>query len=173
MDKSILEIERWDTSHERWPELMALKDVEDLDLESKTGYWHLGTYTLVALNKGAIAGVLRFWTQEIGADEDKPRFLVDGQPAVEAKIVTFHVLDAYRQQGIGRALQLAAVQWARELNCYQVRSRSAYNRRANHSLKTSLGFGINPGRNTADGPDDTAFFVLPLRLSKELIDDAQ
>jgi GNAT superfamily N-acetyltransferase len=173
MNESLLKIERWDTSHERWSELMTLKGVEDLDLESKTGYWHLGTYTLVAINEGAIVGVLRFWTQEIGADENKPPFLVDGKPAVEAKIVTFHVLEEYRQQAIGRALQLAAVRWARELSCYQIRSRSAYNRRANHSLKASLGFGINPGRSTADGPDDTAFFILPLRLSKELIDGSQ
>ncbi len=173
MDKSRSKIERWDTSHERWFELMSLKDVEDLDLETRTGYWHLGTYTLVAINKEVIVGVLRFWTQEIGTDEDKLPFFVDGQPAVEAKIVAFHVLDEYRQQGIGRALQLAAVRWARELNCYQVRSRSSYNRRANHLLKASLGFGISPGRNSLDGPDDTAYFVLPLRLSNELIDDGQ
>jgi TatD DNase family protein len=48
-----------------------------------------------------------------------------------------------------------------------VRSRSAYDRRGNHALKASLGFGISPGRNTTDGPVDTAFFVLPLRLSQE------
>jgi GNAT superfamily N-acetyltransferase len=115
---------------------------------------------------------LRFWTQEIGFDEDKPPFIVAGKPALEAKVVCFHVLEAYRRQGTGRELQLAAVRWARELDCYQVRSRSAYDRRGNHALKAALGFGISPGRNSADGPADTAFFVLPLRLAKDLVDDA-
>jgi GNAT superfamily N-acetyltransferase len=173
MSESKLKLERWDHHHNRWAELMALQGVGDLDLESKTGCWHLGIHTLVALCEEKIVGVLRFWTQEIGVDEDKPPFLVDGQPAVEAKVVTFHVLEGYRRQGIGRELQLAAVRWARELGCYQVRSRSAYNRTENHALKASLGFGISPGRNQPDGLEDTAFFVLPLRLPKELTDDAQ
>jgi GNAT superfamily N-acetyltransferase len=86
-------------------------------------------------------------------------------------VVTFHVLEEYRQQGIGSELQLAAVRWARQLDCYQVRSRSAYNRTGNHMLKASLGFGISPARHTPDIPVDTAFFVLSLRLAKELIDD--
>ena len=162
-------IERWTSAHPRWPELMSLPDVEDLDLETKKQDWHLGIYTLVAQEAGEIAGILRFWTQVIGFDEDKPPFLVDGEPAIEAKTVTFHVLDAYRQRGIGRNLQLAAVQWARELGCYQVRTRSAYAREENHFLKASLGFGISPGRNRPDGAVDTAFFVLPLRLAPEFL----
>ena len=108
-------VERWTSAHPRWPELMSLPDVEDLDLEAKQQDWHLGIYTLVALEEKEIVGVLRFWTQVIGFDEDKPPFVVDGEPAIEAKTVTFHVLDAYRQRGIGRNLQLAAVQCAREL----------------------------------------------------------
>ncbi len=166
-----LNVERWDRAHVRWPELMSLQEIDDLDLESMAGEWHLGLYTLVALQDRSIAGVLRFWTQVIGVDEDKPPFLVDGRPAVEAKVVTFHVLAAYRRQGIGRRLQLAAVRWARELDCYQLRSRSAYGRRENHALKADLGFGISPGRNRPDGPVDTAYFVLPLRLSPALAED--
>ncbi len=162
-------IERWTAAHPRWTELMSLPNVEDLDLEAKTQDWHLGTYTLVALANDDIAGVLRFWTQEIGVDEDKPPFVVDSEPAIEAKIVTFHVLDEYRRRGLGRSLQLAAVAWARELGCYQLRSRSASGRRGNHALKASLGFGISPGRNRPDGGEDTAFFVLPLQLSPELV----
>lgn len=162
-------IERWSTAHPRWSELMALPNVEDLNLEAKTQEWHLGTYTLVALHNSDIAGVLRFWTQVIGVDEDKPPFRVDGEPAIEAKVVTFHVLDEYRRRGIGRDLELAAVTWARELGCYQLRTRSAYERQENHSLKASLGFGISPGRNRPDGARDTAFFVLPLRLAPELV----
>lgn len=161
-------IERWTAAHPRWSELMSLPNVEDLDLEPKTQDWHLGTYTLVALVDGSIAGVLRFWTQQIGVDEDKPPYVVDGEPAVEAKIVTFHVLDEYRRRGLGRSLELAVVGWARELGCYQLRTRSAYTRRENHALKASLGFGISPGRNRPDGAEDTAFFVLPLRLAPAL-----
>lgn len=162
-------IERWTSDHPRWPELMSLKDIEDLHLEEMAQEWHLGIYTLVALDGPQIAGLLRLWTQEIGVDEDRPPFVVDGSPAVEAKIVTFHVLDNFRNHGIGRALQLAAVEWARELGCYQVRSRSEYSRGANHHLKASLGFGISPGRDRPDGPKGSAFFVLPLRLAPELI----
>lgn len=148
---------------------MSLPDIEDLNLEEKAEEWHLGIYTLVALEDAQIVGVLRFWTQVIGVDEDKPPLIVDGEPAVEAKIVTFYVLDEFRRRGIGRSLELAAVSWARDLGCYQVRTRSAYSRTGNHGLKASLGFGISPGRNRPDEPVDTAFFVLPLRLAPELV----
>ena len=56
-----------------------------------------------------------------------------------------------------------------ELGCYQVRSRSPYSSEGNHRMKASLGFGISPGRDRADGERQTAFFVLPLRLAPELI----
>lgn len=161
-------IERWTSAHPRWSELMSLRDVEDLRLEDKVQSWHLGTYTLVALEESEIAGILRFWTQVIGVDEDKPPFTVEGKPAIEAKVVTLHVVEDFRRRGVGRSLQLAAVQWARELDCYQVRSRSEYSRHENHQLKASLGFGISPGRNRPDTPKDTAFFVLPLRVAPEL-----
>ncbi len=172
MHESTFQIERWDQGHSRWPELMGLEGIECLDIHTRMADWHLGIYTLVALQEGAIAGVLRFWTQEIGIDEEKPPLLVDGKPAVEAKIVTFHVLEGHRRRGMGRALQLAAVRWARELGCYQIRSRSAYQRQGNHALKAGLGFGINPGRDRPDGSEDTAFFVLPLRLERALYPDA-
>src|SRR5688572_20496968 len=146
-------IERWTSDHPRWAELMSLPGVIDLHLEDKTQEWHLGTYTLVALSGKDIAGILRFWTQVIGVDQDKPPFIVDGGPATEAKFVTFHVLDHLRRQGIGRELQVAGVEWARELGCYQVRSRSQYNKVGNQSLKAALGFGISPGRNNSDGPE--------------------
>ena len=169
VDRSRSVIERWTSAHPRWAELLSLPDVQDLDLEAKTQEWHLGTYTLVAVEGDEIAGVLRFWTQVIGVDEDKPPFVVDDKPAVEAKVVTFHVLDAFRGLGIGRRLQLEAARWARELGCYQVRSRSPYASSENHGLKASLGFGISPGRNRSDGRRDTAFFVLPLHMAPELL----
>lgn len=160
-------IERWTSAHPRWSELMSLPDVEDLHLEEKVQEWHQGIYTLVALEDDEIAGVLRFWTQVVGVDEDKPPFIVEGAPAVEAKVVTFHVFDAFRRRGIGRRLTLEAAAWARKLGCYQLRSRSAYARRENHGLMAAMGLGISPGRNRPDGPKDTAFFVLPLRVSAD------
>lgn len=160
-------VEHWTSEHPRWAELMSLPDVEDLLLEEKVEPWHLGVYTLVALEGTKIVGVLRFWTQVIGVDEDKPPYLVAGEPAVEAKVVTLHVLDSHRRRGVGSRLELAAVEWARELGCYQLRSRSPYRSAGNHGLKAALGFGISPGRNRPDGSEDTAFFVLPLQLAPE------
>jgi GNAT superfamily N-acetyltransferase len=162
-------VERWTSGHPRWDELMSVRGVQDLDLETKAAPWHLGIYTLVALDDDVIAGTLRFWTQVIGVDEDKPPYVVDGEEAIEAKVVTLHVLDAFRRRGIGRRLQIAAAEWARELGCYQLRSRSPYQSAGNHGLKAALGFGISPGRNRPDGAADTAFFVLPLRLDPELV----
>jgi GNAT superfamily N-acetyltransferase len=168
-DRNAVVVERWSPDHPRWRELMALPDVIDLDLESKTQPWHLGTFTLVSVKGSGIVGVLRFWTQVIGVDEDKPTFAADDEPAIEAKVVTLHVVDAFRRQGLGRRLQLEAVRWARELGCYQVRSRSPYTSRGNHAMKAALGFGISPGRNTVDGDRDTAFFVLPLRVDEDFV----
>jgi GNAT superfamily N-acetyltransferase len=172
-DRSNAPVERWNDTHPRWSELMALPDVEDLHIEAKVQEWHLGIYTLVALQNDVIAGTLRFWTQVIGVDEDRPPFVVDGEPAVEAKVVTLHVLDEFREMGIGQQLQVAAVRWARQLGCYQVRSRSPYASEGNHRMKASLGFGISPGRDRADGERQTAFFVLPLRVAPELVAAAQ
>ncbi len=173
IDRSNAVVERWNDIHPRWPELMALPGVEDLHIDTKVQEWHLGVYTLVALQDDVIAGVLRFWTQVIGVDEDRPPFVVDGEPAVEAKVVTLHVLDAFRGTGLGQELQVAAVRWARELGCYQVRSRSPYASEGYHRLTASLGFGISPGRDRADGERQTAFFVLPLRVAPELVAAAQ
>jgi GNAT superfamily N-acetyltransferase len=169
VDRSSTSIERWSDDHPRWVDLMSITGIADLDLEAKIQPWHLGVYTLVAVVDDEIAGVLRFWTQVIGVDEDKPASLLDDEPAVEAKVVTLHVLEPFRRRGIGRSLQVASVAWARELGCYQVRSRSPYSSRGNHGLKAAMGFGISPGRNRPDGSEDTAFFVLPLRLDPELI----
>src|SRR5688572_12218140 len=101
-------VERLTSAHPRWDELMSLQGVQDLDLEAKVQPWHLGIYTLAALRNSAIVGTLRFWTQVIGVDEDKPPYIVDGEPAIEAKVVTLHVLDEFRRQGVGRRLQIAS-----------------------------------------------------------------
>ena len=159
-------IARWNASHPRWAELDRL--FAELghggDLEGKSTHYHLGLYTLVAFTPAEVVGFLRFWTQEIGVDEDRPGFLVDGSAAVEAKSVAFAVRPEWRRRGIGRRLQEAAIDWARELRCYQLRSRSAYRCTENHALKLSLGFGIQPAlQERSDAPDRSVYFLLPLR----------
>ena len=160
-----LSIARWDTSHPRWAELTKL--FVDLDhggdIEAKTVDYHLGLYTLVAFTPAEVVGFLRFWTQEIGVDEDRPPFLVAGRPAVEAKSVAFAIRPEWRRRGIGRRLQEAAIEWARELTCYQLRSRSPYRCRENHSLKLSMGFAVQPAlQEPPNAPDPSAYFLLPL-----------
>lgn len=156
-------IERWDSGHLRWEELLqAARDLkEGADMESKMADYHLGLHTLVAFSEEQVVGYFRFWTQVIGVDEDKPVFLVDGEPLIEAKSATFAVRPEFRRRGIGRRLQMAAIEWARELGCYQLRSRSPYSSVENHRLKLSLGFGIQPAVQVEADP--SAYFLLPLR----------
>ncbi|MBV9470261.1 MAG: GNAT family N-acetyltransferase [Abitibacteriaceae bacterium] len=157
-----VEIARWDSSHARWAELMqACSDLgHGADLEAKTADYHLGLYTLVAFTPHEVVGLLRFWTQQIGLDEDKPLLLIEGEPTIEAKSVAFAVRPEFRRQGIGRRLQEAAIEWARELGCYQLRSRSYYSCQENHALKLSMGFAIQPAVQKEAHP--SAYFVLPL-----------
>ena len=116
---------------------------------------------LVATRRKKVVGFLRLVVQEIGADEDRPSVTFDGEPLTEAKILAFGVAPACRRQGVGRALQLAAIEHATRLGCYQVRSHSSGSNAANHRLKLSLGFGVHP---IVRGQDTTgAYFILPLR----------
>ena len=168
-DTDNIRIDRWTSDHVRWPELLAVcADLGQGDLDDKLCDFHLGLYTLCASTPTEVVGFLRFWTQQIGVDEDKPPFFVDGKPAIEAKVVALGVREGWRRRGLGRLLQTSAVEWARELKCYQVRSRSCYDSTANYALKAELGFGIDPARNERPG-ENTAFFLLPLRAAPELL----
>ncbi len=63
--------------------------------------------------------------------------------------------------GFGKALQLAMIEHAKKLGCYQVRSFSFGSSSKNHALKTSLGLALHP---VARGDDQRGcYFVLPLR----------
>ena len=83
----------------------------------------------------------------------------DGQALTEAKIIAFGVQPAHRRQGIGRALQEHVLRRARELGCYQVRSVSRWTRQANHQLKLSMGFAVEP----MERDEPSLAFVMPLR----------
>ncbi len=163
------QIERWDTAHSRWSELAALQAHTDLRLFPTLGDFHFGIYTLVALVNDEVVGILRFWTQAIGVDEDQPIFQHNLNDAIEAKVIVLFVKETNRRAGIGTTLQFAAIKWAKGLGCYQLRSRSEYKLQSNHHLKAKLGFGISPGRHSKNATDDTAYFVLPLQLSDAVL----
>ncbi len=159
-----MQVARWDSSHPRWPDLLqtSIELGEGADLEAKMEDYHLGLYSVVAFTPASVVGYLRFWTQQIGIDEDKPPCFLNGQSLFEAKAATFAVRPEYRRQGIGRRLQIEAIEWARELGCYQLRSRSPYSSAENHALKLSMGFAIQPAVQAEATP--TAYFMLPLRV---------
>jgi GNAT superfamily N-acetyltransferase len=101
--------------------------------------------------EGVVAGSLSLARQPIVSPEtewagDRDRALrdVDGNPLFETLVYTFKVAEAYRRQGIGRALQERAMQITRDLGCIQMRSWSSLDAEANYQLKLSLGFGFHP-----------------------------
>jgi GNAT superfamily N-acetyltransferase len=111
----------------------------------------------VAVRHELPVGVLRFITQRLGEDEERPPIVFKGETLVEAKVISFGVMPENRNQGIGRKLQEQAIQLARELNCYQLRSRSRYHSKANFHLKMSLRSGIQPSLQ-----DDSVYFIIVL-----------
>jgi GNAT superfamily N-acetyltransferase len=82
---------------------------------------------------------------------DTPLTALDGRPLRELFVQTFAVDDAFRRQGCGRALQVAALELARTLGCYQMRSWSSLDKTANYALKLSLGFTAHPAIYEATG----------------------
>ena len=115
---------------------------------------------VTAKRDGRVVGFLMYIVWEIGPhDRNHPPLIVDGHTLTEAKIVAFGVKEAYRRQGIGRALQEHAIRRATELGCYQVRSVSGADHRANRQLKLAMGFAVEPMER--DKP--TLAFVMPLR----------
>lgn len=71
------------------------------------------------------------------------------RPLLETYVMTFAVDDDYRRQGIGSALQCAALELTRELGGYQMRSWSSVDKTANYALKLRLGFAAHPAIQTA------------------------
>ena len=155
-------IERWSFDHPRFNELREI-----IEAEQQTRYltfeaeWHHSSHLLVALREAGIVGFLRFVVQEIGPDNEQPSVYLSGVALTEAKILAFGVVEKAQGQSVGRFLQQATLDWARELGCYQVRSQSDGKNSANHHLKLSMGFAVHP---IIRGDDDRgAYFIMPLR----------
>jgi GNAT superfamily N-acetyltransferase len=153
----ITEIEQdnniWNTLLEVAPS-MSEAIVRQLNLELD---WARSNHILVAMSDDQPLGVLRFVTQRLGEDEERPPIVFKGETLIEGKVISFGVVPECRNQGIGRALQERAVKLAREKGCYQLRLRSWYQSQANFHLKLSMGSGIQPSLK-----DDSVYFIIVL-----------
>ena len=154
-------IEEWTPTAPRWHELVAVIEAEEqTNWAFEPFFTAFPRHFLVALQRSNIAGFLMFVVWPIGPhDRDHPPVQLNGVVLTEAKIMAFGVRAAYRRQGIGRMLQQATLQRAKELGCYQVRSVSSDEHSENQQLKLSMGFGVDPMER--DHP--SLAFVMPLR----------
>lgn len=161
-----LKIEEWDSNHLRYAELTSLVESQgQLEWFNFRADWHISTHILVALNNSDLVGFLRFVVQPIGPDTGCPPIQYKGINLIEAKVIAFAVDAAQRSQGMGRQLQIALIEHARSLDCYQIRSHSSGKNTANHQLKLSLGYAAHP---IIRGDDYLGvYFILPLGYSQE------
>jgi GNAT superfamily N-acetyltransferase len=157
-----IKTEDWDIQHARWSELLELvSQLNQRDWFTFTAEWHASSHVLVALHGAEIVGFLRFVVQDIGPDMDCPAVQWKGKNLQEAKVLAFGVPALQQRQGIGRKLQESLRQRAQVLDCYQIRSHSSGENLANHQLKLSLGYGVQP---IVRGEDrHGVYFILPLR----------
>lgn len=154
-------IEEWTATHPAWSRLQNL--IAGLDQSSWSAFtadWHLSSHFLVAHRQEEPLGFLRYVVQYIGSDAGWSPIELHGKSLTEAKVIAFGVAPAHRRRGIGRHLQERLIEQAGAAGCYQVRSRSDENNKANYQLKLSLGFAVHPLDRTGD--QDGAYFVLPL-----------
>lgn len=159
-------IEAWSPDdHPRWSMLARVirEEGQDYAWRDRAHFARFRHTYLVALCEDEIAGFLQFFLQPIGPDRDCPAMSLNGEEFVEAKILGFAVRPAFQRRGIGRALQMAAIDRARALGCYQLRSFSfnTAEHGANYRLKLSMGFAAQPEYR---GPEVNGVnFIMPLR----------
>lgn len=159
-----MKIELWETDHLRWQELAQMTEEHDhryyLDVHFE---WHLEHFWFVALVDDEIAGLLHYARQYIGDDDDCQRVVLNGESLTEGKVMGFVVVEKFRRRGIGRTLQTHAINHARQIGCYQLRSHSGGDKHANHQLKLSMGFTVHPTIRRDDNAG--AYFIMPLTTS--------
>ena len=147
-----------------WPQFLSVVELLNQERFVQVQAEHFqSNHLLAALVDEQPVGFLRFVVQRLGEDEERPPIVFRGQTLCEAKIIAFGVLPQERNREIGRSLQREAMKRAQELNCCQVRSRSAYGKDANFHLKISLGFGIQPSLE-----NDSVYFVKSLLTRRTL-----
>jgi GNAT superfamily N-acetyltransferase len=140
-------IEEWGPTSPRWPEFVAYVTAEALAFGAidERGLVPEAHFLAALWGGDKLVGILMFLVQPIGPEMDVPVLRNGaGEPLLEAKIRVFHVLDAYRNKGVGTALQRHVLRRAAALGCYQVRSRSEFSRSANYAVKLKLGFVAHP-----------------------------
>jgi GNAT superfamily N-acetyltransferase len=86
----------------------------------------------------------------------------DSQSLYETFVQTFYVAEIHRRQGIGQALQRAALQKSQHLGCYQMRSWSSTDKIANYALKIKMGFAIHPATITISSGQEISgvYFIM-------------
>lgn len=165
--KSSISVGEWSQSSPHWGQLGSIVDsLEQTRWVFDTEFsWHLERHMYVASFEDRPVGYLLTAIQYIGDDDEHDRFELDGTWLREAKVMAFGVLPEFRAAGIGRRLQLFAMEQALTSGCYQFRSRSDGPAVEHHVLKSKMGFGIHP----AARPDDnkSAYFLMPLRIWSE------
>ena len=110
---------------------------------------------VMAKHSGRVVGFLIY---EVSSPTVDYPLVVAGTTLTEAHIVAFGVQEAYRRRGIGRALQEHALNRAKALGCYQLRSIS-YGRE-NDRLKLAMGFAVIPDQRQL-------IFLMPLRTASK------
>jgi GNAT superfamily N-acetyltransferase len=162
-DHPNFQIEEWGDDHPRCAEVLDCLTAaapEQLQFVQGSFFRTFPCYRLVALQEDQVAGVLQFAVLPIGPEVGCPTLTLDGQTLVEAKIHAFAVHPAFRNQGIGTALQKHAIRRAKALGCYQLASYSAYHSAANHHVKLALGFAVQPEEH--GDHEQGVYFLLPL-----------
>lgn len=93
----------------------------------------------------------------------------DGAPIKEAFVFSFAVDKAFRRQGIGRSLQLAALEATVKLGCIQMRSWSSLDKPANYALKLSMGFAAHPAVSSTPAGNDVSgvYFIKAVTPASE------
>ena len=154
-------IDELTTDDPDWHQLVQVMDeVGQKGAAFSTHFMRFARHFIVAREGEEIVGYLMFVVWQIGPhDRHQPAVRHEDEALTEAKIIAFGVKEGSRRKGIGRALQEHTLRLARGLGCYQVRSVSHHTRQANHALKLSMGFGVEP----MERKKPSLAFVMPLR----------
>jgi GNAT superfamily N-acetyltransferase len=115
------------------------------------------TLLLGAFDPERCLGFLLFLVQIVGSDAGRPPVRVGEAVLTEGYVQAFGVAHADRRTGIGRLLQNTAIEYARRVGCYQMRSRSPISSSENYAMKLSMGYVLHPSDE-----NDSYYFLLKL-----------